>query len=79
MNKIVSLRGEEIDVGTGARKSVVDLLRGFLEAAERGEIISVAIVSVDPAQKVDHHWSKGDDRHLLVAGAVYLQHELSKD
>lgn len=78
MSKVVTIRGGEIDDGTGAVLSVVELLRDRLAAAERGEIVSLAMITIDPADKIFAK-STGGNRHLLVAGTVYLQIDMTRD
>lgn len=78
MSKVVAIRGGEIDEGSGAVKDVVEFLRERLAAAERGEIVSLAMVTIDPADKICTK-SSGGNRHLLIAGTVYLQLDMTKD
>lgn len=77
--KVVSLHGSPVD-DAGVALSVVELLEEKLEAARRGEIVACAVIWVGPSP-TDKVGSKcaGDSRHNLVAGTVYLQHELAKD
>lgn len=77
--KVVPINGDgPVHQQTGIRLSVIELLREKLHAAERGEIIAVGIIWVDPADKVGSK-SAGVSRHNLVAGTIYLQQELAKD
>lgn len=77
--KVVSLHGSAIDE-KGIAISVVELLEEKLDAAHRGEIVACAVIWVGPSptDKVGSK-SAGDSRHNLIAGTVYLQHELARD
>lgn len=77
-NKVVTIRGGEIDEGTGVDVTVVGILEKALEAAKRGDFTAVAVIWVGHATNVDHDFSRGYGRHQLIAGTVYLQHDLAQ-
>lgn len=77
MSRVIAIGDRKIDE-RGIDVGVVELLRAKLEAAERGDIVAVAVIWVDPANKVGAK-SEGGSRHNLIAGTVYLQIDLAKD
>ena len=61
-----------------ANPHVIEVLELALARAKRGEMTAVALCWVEPSRKMDTDWSRGLGRHALIAGAVYLQHDLVK-
>lgn len=76
MTEVVRLKGFKTDPVEG----VVELLERRLEEAKRGEIRSVAVITVNKGDTVGTCWERGDGGthlHQLTAGASYLLTRLS--
>jgi len=58
------------------QREAVKVLREFLERAERGEIVSVAVVATTPAGTTLTQYSMLDDTHLVVSGLARVQHRI---
>lgn len=61
------------------RKPIVEFLEHELELAKAGETIAFAVVRVDRARNVlTASRNPSGNRHLLVAGSLYLTQDLCK-
>jgi len=78
MTQVVSLRGEKVN-DAGVNEAVVDVLCEMLIQAQRGEIIGLAAIAVRPNNEVGTFVPDCNNRHLLLAGTVYLQRDIAKD
>jgi len=78
MTRIVGLRGEKIN-DAGTDQGVVELAREILQQAERGEIVGLAVVALRPNDEIGTLVAHRNKRHLLLAGTVYLQHDMSSE
>jgi len=78
MTKVTSLRGEKINE-SGANEAIVDLLCELLVSAQKGEIVGFAGVLVHPNNKITSCFHCNEQRHMLVAGTVYLQRDLTSE
>lgn len=76
--KVVGLRGRKISPD-GADQGIIDLCRELLELAERGELRGLAAICVKGDDEIGTKVRHVRCRHLLIAGAVYLQQDLSKE
>ncbi len=59
-----------------AGPDAVEILRGALEKAERGELGSVAIACVYRTGETDHAHSRADALATLIGAVARLQHDL---
>jgi hypothetical protein len=75
---VVGLRGEKISEA-GVDEGVVEMLRELLRDAESGQIIGIAAIAVRPNDEVGTFVRHRSKRHLLLAGTVYLQQDISKE
>ena len=78
MTSIVGLRGEQIN-DAGTNENVVELAREILAQVERGEIVGLAVVALRPNDEIGTLVAHRNKRHLLLAGMVYLQHDMSSE
>jgi hypothetical protein len=67
---VVDLAGNPVQPDGINNPNVIDLLRSILAAAERGEVISVAVVSVQPMAAIQTAWTyrHANDQYALHAG-----------
>ena len=73
---VVSLHGDAIVPINGdvPVKQTVDMFRGALEAAERGETVAAVLVTVQRNHEVHVDWySPSTYRHDVAAGVMMLQ------
>jgi hypothetical protein len=75
---VVSLHGD-IPPGVGPNADAVEMLRRYLEQAERGEVSAVAIAAVRPNDATSTAWSSvpGECKYGLHSAAVRLAHEIT--
>jgi hypothetical protein len=79
MSSIVGLKGQKI-TSAGADESLIALCREILAEAERGDIIGLATVTVRRNHMIGTRVrNTGGVRHLMLAGTVYLQHDIAKE
>ncbi len=73
-DKIVSLHGGDV-AGYEPVANVVDLLKRFLDRAERGEIVSAAIATVRSDGAVGSAWEYANGQRMTTAAAVMMLHQ----
>lgn len=78
-DKLVRLFGSTAPVN-GAEPAVIEYLKDALAAAERGEIVAVGIIKIDPAGCIDCGYRNPSLQydHHIVAGCSYLQHDIAE-
>ena len=59
-----------------AQKEIVDLLEEALACARSGEIIAIAIATVEQGRVINRCFEDGGDWARLVASVTALQHDL---
>jgi len=80
MAEIIGIHGATAPLDNGAEPDVIALLETILARAKAGQVIAVAVVTVDQNEGVGS-WSPNPRayRHALVAGAHYLLTDLAAD
>jgi hypothetical protein len=79
MSKVVGLKGVKI-TEVGADVDLVSLAKEILAEAERGDIIGLAAVVVRRNHEIGTRVrNAGGVRHLMLAGSVYLQHDITRE
>ena len=73
--KIVSISPVKRD-DRGGFPEVVELLEELLAQARAGEIESFGIIMTRPNRRISTQITPTTEAHLLLAGTVYLQHDL---
>lgn len=77
--KVVGLRDRVVPQG-GAEPEVIEKLEELLAMAKRGEVIAFAMVALSPNLEIlTSSRNPRGNRHLLVAGAAYLTHDLCEE
>ncbi|MCC0013675.1 MAG: hypothetical protein H6877_10195 [Rhodobiaceae bacterium] len=74
MSKLVSIEGRTRR--SSVNKSVVDILRNWLEQAERGDLVALAICGVEPDGSTNTQVSESDHFHTLLSAVTILQFRL---
>lgn len=77
--KVVGLHGYEPPIA-GAQVSVIEKLETLLAEARRGEITAFAMVAIRPNMEIGSISTRTKGyRHLMLAGAAYLMHDLCEE
>lgn len=78
-DKIVGLHGRAAPLSNGAEPDVIGGLESLLNQARKGEIVAFAIAVIRPNLEVGTISRGSGKRHLLLAGATYLMHDLAEE
>jgi hypothetical protein len=77
---VVNLQGDPARTEDGGYPEVIKTLEEALAQAREGRVAAVGMFLVRPNRDIDVSVSKNDiGRHTMVAGTVYLQHDLAHD
>lgn len=74
-DKVVALPGAPVP-GYQVVPETVEILRGMLALAERGEVRSLAIAYTDADRKVVTNWHNNGEYFLMIGGVAWLQQRM---
>lgn len=72
MSKVVKLVTSRVE----SNKQTIDLLRDWLARAERGEVVSVALVGVAQDGRTISAWTAAENSSSLVGGLEILKYRV---